>query len=86
MTTKLIQNLSKKWTQVHLLRQKPVENPVHVVKCFGGLNVIGCQKIDGKSNGEPDDVWAEEEEGARDKGSHPAWPAAGTISKKCKLL
>ena len=61
---------------------KPVENPVHVVKCFGGLNVIGCQKIDGKSNGEPDDVWAEEEEGARDKGSHPAWPAAGTISKK----
>ena len=65
---------------------KPVENPVHVVKCFGGLNVIGCQKIDGKSNGEPDDVWAEEEEGARDKGSHPAWPAAGTISKKCKIL
>ena len=63
---------------------KPVENPIQVVKCSSSLDVVGCKKIDNESYGEPDDVWAEEEESASDKGSHPTRP--GTARKVHILL
>ena len=59
---------------------KPVEDPIQVVKRSGGLDVVGRQKVDSQSNGQPDDVWAEEEKAASDKGSHPARPGQ---SKQC---